>query len=80
MLLVRFLAPVMALICVCGAVHANDKGEVATLGKQPFEAEFAGGGHLRITLRSGDIRIEGADAERISIRADGKNADRAGEV
>ncbi len=80
MLFIRFLLTVMALICVCGAVQAKDKNEVGDLGKQPFEAAFASGGHLRITLRSGDIRIEGADAEKISIRADGKNADRASEV
>ena len=80
MLLARSLLSVIVLVALCGVVQAKEKEEVAHLGKQPFEADFASGGQLRIILRSGDIRIEGADAEKISIRADGKNADRAGEV
>ena len=45
-----------------------------------FVADFPSGSLLRLQVRSGDVRIVGTERDRIVIRYEGNNADRAKEV
>ena len=43
----------------------------------PFDLDFPSGQQLRLDLRSGDFRIIGRDANKISVRVEGRNADKS---
>lgn len=75
---IRLLLPVFFL--VSGFAAAQTKNEDTDLGKQPFEADFAPGGELRLHLRSGEFHIAGGEENKIVIRVTGENAGRANEV
>jgi hypothetical protein len=51
--------------------------EIANLQHQGFETNLASGVTLHLHLHDGDFRIVGSDSEKISIHAEGKNAEQA---
>lgn len=53
------------------------KVEVRDLQNHPFAVDFPSGRQVRMHLRSGDFRIIGRDDNRITVRLEGRNADRA---
>lgn len=71
------LASVVLMVLLLPAGMAQNEVEVKDLRDRPFKTDFPSGGRLRIHLRSGDFQIVGHDADTISIRFDGKNADQA---
>jgi hypothetical protein len=56
------------------AALSQTKIEVNDLQNHPFSADFASGGQLRVQLRSGDFRIVGNDANKITVQLSGKKA------
>jgi hypothetical protein len=53
---------------------SQTKIEVNDLQNHPFSTGFTSGGHLRVQLRSGDFRIVGTDANKVTVQLSGKNA------
>jgi hypothetical protein len=53
---------------------SQTKIEVSDLERHPFSADFPAGSQLRVQLRSGDFRIVGSDANKITVQLSGKNA------
>jgi hypothetical protein len=56
---------------------SQTKIEVNDLQSHPFVVDFPSGSQLRAQLRSGDFRIVGTDANRITVQLSGKKADDA---
>jgi hypothetical protein len=76
----RFLRPVSVscgvfILTVLTSVPSpgQSNAAVANLRDQPFEANLSGATTLRLHLHDGDFRILGGDADKILIRAEGKN-------
>jgi hypothetical protein len=59
---------------------AADKTEFTDKGKTHFEAPVAMGVHLRMHVRSGDIRIVGDDGPRLSVDLSGKKVNEIDDV
>lgn len=53
---------------------------VRVTGQDRFEADFPSSGHLRLHIRSGDLKVIGGDEDKIKIRYWGKNASEAHDV
>jgi len=53
---------------------------VRVTGQDRFEADFPSGGHLRLHIRSGDLRVIGSDEQKIKISYWGKNASEVHDV
>jgi hypothetical protein len=67
-----FLAPL--------ATAQSNKIEATNLPDHPFQVEYPSGGHLRLYLRSGDIRVVGKDDNKISVRVEAEDLERVREV
>jgi hypothetical protein len=78
---VRFLHVLFAcLSLLVPAGLSQTKIEVSDLERHPFSADFPSGSQLRVQLRSGDFRIVGSDANKITVQLSGKNAGDAGDL
>lgn len=55
-------------------------GDVRDLRDHPFEATLALGTRLRMTLRSGDVRIRGRDDDKLTVRVDSRDVNGAKEI
>jgi len=53
---------------------------VQVTGQDRFEADFPSGGHLRLHIRSGDLKVIGSDEQKIRVNYWGKNASQAHDV
>lgn len=58
----------------------TNKIEATNLLDHPFQVDFPAGHHLRLYLRSGDVRVVGKEDNKISVRVEAHDADRAREV
>jgi len=56
---------------------SDAKVEVRDLQNHPFAVDFPSGRRVRMHLRSGDFRIIGRDDNKIAVRLEGRNADKA---
>jgi hypothetical protein len=54
--------------------------DVRDLRDHPFEATLAPGTRLSMNLRSGDVRIRGRDDDKLTVRVDSRDLNRAKEV
>lgn len=68
---------VAALLGVFGL--AQEPAVVREKGRDHFETAFSGG-HLRIQIRSGDVRITGSDNDKITIHYEGGQANEIDDV
>jgi hypothetical protein len=59
---------------------ATSKTVIAKTGETSFEAPLPQGTPLRMFLRSGEIRLLGAEDDKITVEYAGRNADRAKDV
>jgi hypothetical protein len=50
------------------------------VGQDHFETDFPSGGHLRMHIRSGAIKIMGTDEKKIRVHYSGENAERYKDV
>jgi hypothetical protein len=62
------------------AYSQSKKLEVTNLPDQPFHVDFPSGSQLNIHVRSGDVRVVGRDANKVSVRLDARDEDKAREV
>src|SRR5262249_157619 len=71
----RMAAVAIALVLVAGSLvgAARRNVEIRDLPNHPFLADLAPGAHLRLYLRSGDIRIRGREGNKLSVRYDGSS-------
>jgi hypothetical protein len=68
------------LFLAAGLSVAQNRVDATAVGQDNFDADFPSGGHLRLHIRSGDLRIIGSDENRIKIRYWGKNSGEAQDV
>jgi hypothetical protein len=73
-------AALLALAAVTPAYAAETKNQVTEVGKPHMEFACAPKHKLRLYVRSGEVRIVGTDAEKISVDLSGKNADKIADV
>jgi hypothetical protein len=52
----------------------------ANLGDHPFQADLRSGSQLTIHVRSGDVRVVGRDGDKISVKVDTKDPEKAKEI
>ena len=68
--------------CLCAfalvalPTEAKDKTEISERGIPHFEAAIPSGSHIALHIRSGEIRIVGAEDGKVSVDVSGKNKDR----
>ena len=62
------------------ALAQSKRIEVTDLPNHPFQVDFASGSKLNVQLRSGDIRIVGREDNKITVRVDSKDTEKAKEV
>jgi len=77
------LASVTLLLTAASLVPSGPpqtKLSVTNLYDHPFDVDFPSGQLIRLDLRSGEFRIVGRDADKISVRASGDNAEKAREM
>lgn len=74
----RLAVAVSLLFLLSGSLVAQKT--VRVTGQDRFEADFPSGGHLRLHIRSGDLKVIGSDEDKIKIRYWGKNASEARDV
>lgn len=54
--------------------------EVTKLPDHPFQVDYPSGSQLTLHLRSGDFRVVGSNENKIAVRVDAKNLEKAREV
>jgi len=62
------------------ATAQSKKIEANNLPDHPFQVDYPSGSQLNLYLRSGDIRVIGKDDNKICVRVDANNLDKAREV
>lgn len=62
------------------AAFCQTAQETTRLHSQSFETNLPSGANLRLHLRSGDFRVVGSDAEKISVHIEGKNLELARKI
>ncbi len=70
----RFLA---ASLFFASLAFGQTTQETTKLQHHAFEANLANGSNLRLHLHDGDFHVVGSDAEKISVRVEGKNLEQA---
>ncbi|HXY26316.1 MAG TPA: hypothetical protein VEI73_16810 [Candidatus Acidoferrum sp.] len=58
----------------------SKKVEATNLPDHPFQVDYPSGSKVNLHLRSGDIRVVGSNVNKISVRVDAEDLDRAREV
>jgi hypothetical protein len=71
------LALFASLTLLAPAGLSDAKVEVRDLQNHPFAVDFPSGHRVRMHLRSGAFHIVGRDDDKISVRLEGRNADKA---
>ncbi|HEV2196362.1 MAG TPA: hypothetical protein VGR55_12335 [Candidatus Acidoferrum sp.] len=71
----------LALFVSAPVAFAQSKRVEATnLPDHPFQVDYPSGSQLNVQLRSGDVRVVGTNDNKISVRVDAKDLERAREV
>jgi hypothetical protein len=70
----------LCVVLVAAAGFASAKKEVRDFVDQPFSADFAAGGELRLRIRSGEVHVIGTDQNRISVELSGRKVREAHDV
>jgi hypothetical protein len=75
---VRFLAP--AILFAPLVLAQSKKIEVTDLPSHPFQVAFPSGSQLKLHLRSGDFRVIGREDDKITVRVEAKDPEKAKEI
>jgi hypothetical protein len=75
---IRLLA--VAILFAPFASGQSKKMEVTDLAGHPFSVDFPSGSQLTIHVRSGDVRVVGRDDNKVSVKVDAKDPEKAKEV
>jgi len=70
----------LAVLSVPEAFAQSNRVEATNLPDHPFQVDYPSGSHLSLHLRSGDIRVVGSSGNRVSVRVDAKDLEKAREV
>jgi len=70
----------LAILAAPLAVAQTNKIEVSNLGEHPFRVDYPSGSQLNIHVRSGDVRVVGSSDNKVSVKVDARDPDRAREV
>ena len=62
------------------AIAQSRRVEATNLPDHPFQMEYPSGSQLNMRLRSGDIRVVGTNDNKISVRVDARNLEKARQV
>jgi hypothetical protein len=62
------------------ALAQSTKLEVTNLPDHPFQVDYPSGNQLNLYVRSGDVRVVGSKDNKISVRVDARDAEKAREV
>jgi len=62
------------------AIAQSKRVEATNLPDHPFQMEYPSGSQLNMRLRSGDIRVVGTNDNKISVRVDARNLEKARQV
>lgn len=62
------------------AIAQSKRVEATNLPDHPFQVEYPSGSQLNMYLRSGDVRVVGTNDNKISVRVDAKNLEKARQV
>lgn len=75
---IRFVS--LALLFTPLALAQSTKLEVDNLPEHPFQIDYPSGSQLNLYLRSGDVRVVGTNDNKISVRVDAKDLEKARKV
>ena len=70
----------LAILSAPLAVAQTSKIEVSNLGDHPFQVDYPSGSQLSIHVRSGDVRVIGSSENKVTVKVDARDPDRAREV
>ncbi len=70
----------LAILAVPLAAAQTNKIEVSDLGDHPFRVDYPSGSQLTIHVRSGDVRVLGSSENKVTVKVDARDPDRAREV
>lgn len=62
------------------AFAQSKRVEATNLPDHPFQVDYPSGSQLSLNLRSGDVRVMGGNGNKVSVRVDGKDLEKAREV
>lgn len=62
------------------AFAQTNKLEVSNLSDHPFRVDYPSGSQLSIRVRSGDVRVVGSAENKVTVKVDAKDPDKAREV
>jgi hypothetical protein len=62
------------------ALAQSNRIEVRSLSDHPFQVDYASGKQLSIRVRSGDVRVIGSAENKVTVKVEAKDRDRAREV
>ena len=71
---------VLAIFSSSPATAQYKKIEATNLPDHPFQVDYPSGSQLNLRLRSGDIRVVGGAENKVAVRVDAKNLEKAREV
>jgi hypothetical protein len=62
------------------AIAQSKRVEATNLPDHPFQVDYPSGSQLSVYLRSGDVRLVGGTENKVSVRVDAKDMEKAREV
>jgi len=70
----------LAVLSAPRAVAQSKRVEATNLPDHPFQVDYPSGCQLSVYLRSGDVRLVGGTENKVSVRVDAKDMEKAREV
>jgi hypothetical protein len=70
----------LAIFSVPAATAQSKKIEATNLPDHPFQVDYPSGSQLSLHLRSGDVRVVGKGDNKVSVRVEASNMEKAREV
>jgi hypothetical protein len=70
----------LVLLFSTPGIAQSKKMEVTDLPVHPFSVDFPSGSQLNIHVRSGDVRVVGRDDNKVCVKVDAKDPEKAKEV
>ena len=70
----------LAVLSAPRAIAQSKRVEETNLPDHPFQVDYPSGSQLSVYLRSGDVRLVGGTENKVSVRVDAKDMEKAREV
>lgn len=72
--------PFLVVLFAPLSLAQTNKIEVSSLSDHPFQVDYPSGSELSIRVRSGDVRVVGSAENKVTVKVDAKDPDKAREV